>query len=269
MPVQICPECGAVCQETDTHCMECGCDIAAAERAIARRAREERGGGPIVGDQHTIEGAAAGMAEPGETSDKVRMKQFDRHLAEKLEKERTAVIITAVIALIFGVGILIAGWQTLAGASSEGAVAALKQMSYEDLRMRGLGAFADQAFIGVLLVLLGLSGLLCAAGQIRRVVQANRAIAQVKQGERPEVVGISQLTWVGLLIASFVFPPLGIVLGIIFVLSKDEPTRHLGSQMIKSAIIALVVIIAHLVWNAIADVASRQAPAPSGETAGE
>lgn len=270
MAVQICPECGAVCQETDTHCMDCGCDIAAAERAIARRAKEERGGGPSVGDQHTVEGAAAGRADPGETSEKVRLKQFDRHLAEQLEQERTPVIITAIIAIFFGAGILIAGWQTLRTAIPDAtAIEALKQMSYADLRMRGLGAFADQTFIGVLLVLLGLAGVLCAVGQIRRFFQANRAIAQVKDGERPELVGISQLTWVGLLIASFVFPPLGIVLGIIFVLSKDESTRHLGSQMIKSAIAALVVIIGHLIWNWIADMASRSAPAPSGETAGE
>lgn len=270
MAVQICPECGAVCQETDTHCMDCGVNLAEAERAIARRAREERGGGPAVGDQHTVEGAAAGRADPGETSEKVRLKQFDRHFAERLETERTAVIVTAIIALVLGIGITLAGWQTLRTAIPEaGAIEALKQMSYADLRMRGLGAFADQTFIGVLVTLLGLSGLLCAIGQTRRVIQANRAIAAVKRGERPEVVGISQLTWVGLLIASFVFPLLGIVLGIIFVLSKDESTRHLGSQMIKSAIIAIVVIVGHLIWNWIADFASREATAPSAETAGE
>ena len=170
---------------------------------------------------------------------------------------------------MFGAGILLAGWHTLSVAHADGAVAALKQMSYADLRMRGLGAFADQTFIGVLLGLLGLSGLLCAAGQTRRIILANRAIAQVRSGERPEVVGISQLTWVGLLIASFVFPPLGIVLGIIFVLSKDEGTRNLGSQMIKSAILAIVVVLAHLIWNWVAEFASRQAPTPSGDTAGE
>ncbi|MFO8082001.1 MAG: hypothetical protein R6V07_17105 [Armatimonadota bacterium] len=268
MAVQICPECGAVCQETDTHCMDCGCNIAEAERAIARRAKEERGGGAKVGDQHTIEGAAAGMADPGETSEKVRLKQFDRHLAERLEQERTAVIVTAVIALVLGAGIFLIGWQTLANATSGGAIDALKEMSYEDLRLRGLGAFANQSFIGLLLVLLGLSGLLCAVGQIRRLIQANRAIAAVKRGERPELVGISQLTWIGLLIASFVFPLLGIVLGIIFMLSKDQPTRHLGSQMIKSAIFAIVVILAHLIWNAIADFMSREPPVPSGDAAG-
>lgn len=266
MAVQICPECGAICQETDTHCMDCGCDIAEAERRIARRAKEERGGGPIVGDQHAIEGAAAGMAEPGETSEKVRLKQFDRHLAEKLKRERTAVIITAIIALVFGAAILLVGLKVL---QSAGGLEALKALEYADLRERGLGAFVVPGFYSSLTILLGLSGLLCAVGQTRRVIKANRAIAAVRRGERPEVVGISQLTWVGLLIASFVFPLLGIVLGIIFVLSKDESTRVLGSQMIKSAILALLIVIAHLIWNAIAEFASRQAPAPSAESAGE
>jgi hypothetical protein len=250
--------------------MDCGVNLAEAEREIARRAKEERGGGPAVGDQHTVEGAAAGRADPGETSEKVRLKQFDRHLAERLEKERTAVIVTAIIAFVLGVTITLIGWQTLRTVISDGgAIEALKQMSYSDLRMRGLGAFADQTFIGVLITLLGLSGLLCAVGQIRRFFLGQRAIAAVKRGERPEVVGISQLTWVGLLIASFVFPLLGIVLGIIFVLSKDESTRNLGSQMIKSAIFAIVVIVGHLIWNWIADFASREAAAPSAEAAGE
>ncbi len=262
MAVQICPECGSICQENDTHCMECGCDIIAAERAIARRAIEERGGGPIVGDKHTVEGAAAGMAEAGETSEKVRLKQFDRHLAEKLVKERSAVIVTAAIAVVFGAAIFLMGLHTLAGAHEKGALAALKLMSYKDLRERGIGAFADKTFIATLLILLGLAGLLCAAGQIQRIVTAQRAVTQVRRSERPELVGISQLTWIGLLIASFVCFPLGIVLGIVFLFSKDESTRALGSQMVKSATLALIIIVGHLIWNAIADFASRQAPAP-------
>ena len=263
MPVQICPECGAICQETDTHCMECGCDLAEAERRIARRAKEERGGGPIVGDKRTVEGAAAGMADPGETSEKVRLKTFDRHLAERLEKERAAVVVTAIIALVAGVGILLVGLKALQAA---GGMEALRALEYTDLRERGFGAFVVPGFYSLLTILLGLAGLLCAVGQIRRLVQAQQAVNQVKRGERPVLVGISQLTWVGLLIASFVAPPLGIILGIIFMLSKDEPTRALGGQMIRSAILAIVIVIAHLIWNAIAEFASRQAPVP---TAGE
>ncbi len=262
MGVQICPKCGAVCQETDTHCMDCGCDIAEAEREIARRAREQRGGGPTVGDSHTVEGAAAGRADPGETSEKVRLKQFDRHLAERLEQERPAVIVTAIIAFILGAVILLLGLKAL---QSAGGMEALKTLEYADLRQRGLGAFVVPGFYSLLIILLGLSGLLCAIGQVRRFILGQRAIAAVKREERPEVVGISRLTWIGLLIASFVCPPLGIVLGIIFVLSKDESTRHLGSQMIKSGIAAIVIVIGHLIWNWIAQMAASQAPEPSVE----
>ncbi|MFW6156688.1 MAG: hypothetical protein ACOC7J_05165 [Armatimonadota bacterium] len=245
--------------------MECGCDIAEAERKIARRAKQERGGGPIVGEQRTVQGAAAGMAESGETSEKVRLKAFDRQLAERLESERAAVVVTAIIALVFGAAILLLGLKSL---QSAGGLEAVKALEYADLRQRGLGAFAVPGFYSSLTILLGLSGLLCAAGQIQRFILGQRAIAAVGRGERPDVVGISQLTWVGLLIASFIFPLLGIVLGIIFVLSEDESTRHLGSQMIKSAIAAIVVVVAHLIWNAIAEFASRQAPPAGAEAAG-
>lgn len=254
MGLAICPKCGATIQDTDTHCMDCGVNIAEAERELARREKEMRGGGPIIGDEKVIQGAAAGMAEPGETSEKVRLKEFDRQLARTLEAERTAVVITALIALVAGFGILFGGWATLKGV---GGIVALKELSYTHLRLQGLGAFANQTFIGLLLLLLGLSGLLCAAGQIHRFIQGQRAIAQVRAGERPDVIGISTLTAWGLIIASFVCPPLGIILGIIFKLAQDESTKDLGGAMIKSAIAAIAVVVLHLIWNAIADFAAR------------
>lgn len=258
MAVRICPKCGAVVQATDTHCMECGADLAEAEREIGQREKRERGGGPIHADEPVIQGAAAGMAEPGETSEKVRLKQFDRHLADKLRAERTAVVITAVIALVFGAGILGAGWMAL---KSAGGVEALKALSYGELVDRGIGAFAQTNFIALLLMLLGLSGLLCAAGQIHRFILGQKAIGQVMRGERPPVVGISQATIIGLLIASFVCPPLGIILGIIFKLAEDESTRDLGGGMIKSALIAIAVVAAHLVWNVLSSFASQASSA--------
>lgn len=260
MAVQICPECGAVCQATDTHCMDCGCDIAEAERKIARRQKDDRRTGPILASEPTIQGAAAGMAEAGETSEKVRLKEFDKHLAEKLEKERVAVVVTAIIALVAGGAILLAGWQAL---SAAGGIEALKALSYTDLRERGLGAFVHPTFVATLLILLGLSGLLCAAGQIQRFVLGQRAIAQVKEGERPEVVGISGMTWVGLVIASFVCAPLGIVLGIIFMLGQDDETKRLGGQMLRSALLAIAVVVIHLIWNAIVSFASQGPSAPA------
>ncbi len=259
MGMSICPKCGAMVRPTDTHCMDCGADLAEAEREIARREKETRGGGPLVGDPQTVQGAAAGMAAPGETSEKVRLKEFDRHLAEKLERERAAVIVTAVIALIAGGAILLLGLSELGKA---GGMEALRALSYGDLRTRGLGAFADRGFLSALMILLGLSGLLCAAGQVHRFVVGQRAIAQVKRAERPDLVGISVLTWYGLLIASFVCAPLGLILGIIFKFGQDQDTRTLGGSMIKSSLIAIAVVGAHLIWNAVASFAAEHGAAP-------
>jgi len=262
MASMICPKCGAIVQQTDTHCMECGCNIAEAERELARREKETRGGGPALKDDHRPQGAAAGMADPGETSEKVRLKAFDKQLAAKLEAERAAVVVTAIIALVLGAGVLLAG---LKGLGSAGGVEALKALSYADLRAMGLGAFADRTFIATLTILLGLAGLLCAGGQIHRFVIAQKAIAQVHRGERPEVVGISEATAIGLIIASFVCPPLAIVLGIIFKLGQDENTKRLGGQMIRSALIAIAIVVAHLIWNAIASFAARGAATPAAK----
>jgi len=255
MGVVICPKCGSVVRSTDTHCMDCGVNIVEAERELVRREKETRGGGPLVGDGHTIQGAAAGMAEAGETSEKVRLKEFDKHLAEKLMRERSAVLVTAIIALVAGALVLGAGLGTLKNA---GGMAALRALEYADLRERGLGAFADQGFLALLMSLLAVGGLLCAAGQIHRLVVAHKAVNQVRSGERPDVIGVSPLTWWGLLVASFVCPPLGVVLGIIFKFGQDEETRHLGGSMIKSALIAIGVIVAHLIWNALAGFAASQ-----------
>jgi hypothetical protein len=258
MGVIICPKCGAVVHATDTHCMDCGVNIVEAERELAQREKQERGGGPLVGTAQAVAGATAGMAEPGETSEKVRLKEFDKHLAEKLIHERSAVVVTAIIALVAGALVLDAGLRMLRNA---GGMAALRALKYGELRERGLGAFADEGFLALLMLLLAVGGLLCAAGQIHRVVIAYRAVNQVRSGQRPDVVGISPLTWWGLLLASFIFPPFGLVLGIIFKFGQDAETRHLGGSMIKSAVIALAVIGVHLAWNALASFA-----APNGSS---
>ncbi len=254
MGIYICPNCGAVVQQSDTNCMECGANIADAERELTHRAKQERGGGPMVGDVTAVQGAAAGMAEAGETSEKVRLKEFDKQLARKLARERAAVVVTVVIALIVGGVIFVLGLGALGKA---GGMEALKALSYGELRDKGLGAFADQTFMATLMILLGLAGLLCAAGQIHRFVVGQKAIAQVKRGERPDVIGISPLTWYGLLIASFVCAPLGIILGIVFKFGQDEETRRLGGSMVTSAVIAVAVVAAHLIWNAVAGFATQ------------
>jgi len=203
--------------------MECGVEIAKARRELAEREKQDRSGPTLVREalQEAAIGAKAGVAAAGETAAKVRLKTFDKQLAEKLSRERVAVVVTAAIGLIAGIVILALGLSTL---KSVGGLAVVKELSYGDLRAQGFGAFGNMAFIGTIITLLGVAGLLCGVGQAIRVVTATQAIAAVKRGERPVIVAISNCTRSGLLLASLLAPPLGLILGIIFKLGEDEET---------------------------------------------
>ncbi|MCD6360497.1 MAG: zinc ribbon domain-containing protein, partial [Armatimonadetes bacterium] len=206
MGTDICPNCGAIIQDTDTVCMDCGVNIAEAKRKVAEKSLAERGGVAVSSQPSAVQGAAAGMAEAGETSEKVRLKAFDKHLAEKLARERAAVLLTFFLALVIGLVILAVGLGMLRNA---GGVTALKALDFNDLRSKGLGMYGDLTFTAILVLLTGLAGLLCAVGQMRRYMLAGRAIAQVKRNERPDVVKISSWTWIGMVLASLAVPPLG------------------------------------------------------------
>ncbi len=260
MASEICPQCGAICQDTDTHCMDCGADLATTKRQVAEKSMAERGGVALSSEPQVAQGAGAGMAEAGETSEKVRLKEFDKHLAKTLAKERGAVIVTAIIALVIGAIVLVVGFGTL---QRVGGLSAIKDLDFAYLRSEGIGAFGDLTFTGILTILTGVAGLLCAVGQTRRVMLANRAIAQVKRSERPEVVGISSLTWAGLLLLSAACAPVGLILGIIFKLGQDQETRSLGGMMIKVSAIAIGLVVVNIVWNLLAGVAASHAPAPA------
>jgi hypothetical protein len=265
MASQICPECGAVIQATDTHCMECGTDVVKARRELAEKEKRERGAPAIDPNKAAVvQGARGGMAAPGESVEKVRLKTFDKQLADKLTKERVAVILTAAMALAIGLVILFVGLKTLMGA---GGLAAVRDLSYVGLREQGFGAFANMSFTGSAVTLLGIAGLLCAVGQSIRVVTATQAIAAVRRSERPDVVCISLWTKGGLLLASLLVAPFGIVLGIIFKMGEDEETQWLGGTMIKAGILSLAFIGVNLIWNLLADVASRPAPPPGANAA--
>lgn len=246
-------------QAGEQYCLECGVDVAKARREMAEREKRDRA---ITVDPdaaaEAAAGARAGVAVHGETSEKVRLKAFDRQLAQKLVRERVAVIVTAVLGVVVGIAILVVGLSTL---KSAGGLAAVKELSYGALREKGLGAFADLSLTGSSLVLLGLAGLLCALGQSIRVVTATRAIAAARRGERPPVVAISPFTKTGLLVGSLLLPPFGLILGIIFKLGQDEETRWLGGRMIWAAVVCIVVVGAHLIWNLLASVAG-----PTGTT---
>ena len=44
MGTDICPSCGTIVQETDSHCMDCGADLAEARRKVREKSLVERGG---------------------------------------------------------------------------------------------------------------------------------------------------------------------------------------------------------------------------------
>ena len=258
MPVEICPNCGAVLQDTDTHCMECGVEIAAAKRELSQKLKRERADRVSASQPSAVAGAGAGLAEAGETSDKVRLKEFDKQLAEHLVKERGAVIMTAVIALVIGVVVLMMGLSAL---SKVGGLDAVKSLDFNYLRGLGLGMFGDVTFMAVLTLLTGVSGLLCAIGQTRRFFSANRAVAQVRRSERPDIVGISGVTRAGLLLASVVCAPLGLILGIIFKFGRDQQTKELGGAMLRVSAAVIGLVVVNILWNAVAGFTASHTPA--------
>ena len=42
MASEICPKCGAILQDADTHCMDCGVEIAAAKRELSQKLKRDR-----------------------------------------------------------------------------------------------------------------------------------------------------------------------------------------------------------------------------------
>ncbi len=176
---------------------------------------------------------------------------------------------TVVIALAIGVVVLIMGLGAL---SKAGGMDAIKSLDFNYLRGLGLGMFGDSTFTALLTILTGVSGLLCAIGQTRRFFSANRAVAQVKRSERPDIVGISGVTRAGLLLASVVCAPVGLILGIIFKFGRDEETKELGGSMLKISAAVIGLVVLNILWNMVAGFAASQAPTNSvtpGASSGE
>ena len=257
MAHQICPKCGSIIEDTDTHCMDCGTEIAAARRQMSEKIKIDREGIAVSSQPQAVVGAAAGLADVGETSEKVRLKEFDKHLAGTLSRERGAVVLTAIIGLVIGAVVLWLGLQSLKNA---GGIEAIRELDFGDLRSKGLGAFGDPTFISILVILTGVAGLMCAVGQTRRFMLAGRAIAQIKRSERPDVVHISAWTWMGLLLASVTVAPLGLILGIMFTMGKDEDTKALAGSMIKVSAVVMGLVFLDVVWDLVGGFAASQTP---------
>jgi len=203
--------------------------------------------------------AAAGVAT--DVGEDTRLREFDQQLAQTLQAERGAAILTAIIGVVIGVVCLVVGLKLL---STVGGLKALSILTPGYFKEKGFGIFGDQVALGAGSLALALAGLLTFIGQLHRAWTGHQAIQDVKFGGRPRVVGISTFTVLGLLIASFVVPLFGIVLGIIFKLSKDEDTHDLGGKMIWAAVLAIVLFGINLLMGLASNLKSA---APAAKTA--
>ena len=248
-----CPKCATKVSRWDTVCIECGSPLVADEQIDYDTAVTA---GIVVGQ--TVVGAAAGMAEPGENSEKTRLRVFDKHLAQQLSKERPAIVVLTIISL----GLALALTHVAAGLFRKlpGGLLSYKEFELNALISQRFGMMVDPQVLFVVAAGLALAGYLCTAGEAVRFVAASRAIAAVKAGQIPDVVGVTVLTRFGLMLAAALLPPVGLILGIILKLSQSNELRELGGKMIylASAVIALVLL--GVVWDVMAEFAQSRKP---------
>lgn len=249
-------------QPTDSVCVGCGLDLVEARKKVAAEAAQST---PVSSSQPQVaveNPAAAGIAT--DVGEDTRIREFDEQLAQTIRAEIPAAIVTALIGLVAGIVFLVVGLR-LAGPA--GGLKALASLTPGHLRELGFGAFGDRLFQGAMAVALGAAGLLVFVGQCHRVYTGYQAIQDVKFGGRPRVVGISSFTTAGLMLASFILPPLGLIVGIIFKLSKDSDTRDLGGRMITAAIVAVALFLLNLLIglaSALKNVKPATPKAPAG-----
>jgi len=252
-----CPRCAAEVGPSDTVCVECGCPLEPEQDDDARPRPE------IMTHVHgaaSTNAAAAGVALPGETSEKTRLRVFDEHLAEKLIKARPAIIVLAIISVVAGLILTFAAGRLLA---QIGGFAALKDIDLIALRAKRFGMIWDPQVLFVISGGLSLAGYLCGLGELMRFIASCRAIAAVKAGEIPNVVGLAALTHVGLLVGALVLPPLGIVLGIVFKVAEPTDLKELGGQMLYISFLVVAIVLGAILWDAMAEMAGRHKPLSS------
>jgi len=261
--LQKCPRCGEAVQPTDTHCMGCGLDlIEAAQKLTETAAQAAPTQRPAVAITNP---AAAGIAT--DVGQDTRLREFDEQLAEELQAGRSAAIVGAILGLLIGLAMLLMG---LGIASKNGGVGvALKAVTPAYLRTAGILGMLEAPFLAAVCIALGLAGLLVFVGQLHWAYAAHQAIQDIKLGGRPAVVGLSAFTVAGMLLASFFFPLLGFVLGIVFLFSKDPDTHDLGKRMILVALAAIVYVLLNFVWGLAANLKAMATPTPSVEAVPE
>jgi len=257
MLLERCPKCNGKVAPADTQCLDCGEDLVK-HRGELRKAATTR---KVLSQKEKIEMAqkAAAAAARGrgfgvETSEETRLRTFDKHEAEKTRQEMITAWATAAIGLIIGIVLLKMGLDKYKAA---GGVAGWRELSVAKLRTSD--TLFGEAFVGLVLLGLTLSSLLCAIGQTFRALVAHKSVAAVQRGEKPEVVYIHPATRFGLILASVFCPPAGFLFGLLMKLfGRDEDTKSLGGAMLLAALAVLAIVLANL----LSGLAAGLKPAP-------
>ena len=264
MRMTTCPNCRAKVSQTDTHCMDCGVDLIATRNDIAKQAARNA---PTVAKPASTGAAlgspaAAGIVAPGETAEEKRLRVFDQQQASELRKQRPAIAVTALLSLVFTIGLAATTKGYLLKA---GGLAGLKTLTYAQFKALGLGVVGEPRVTSIICAGLALAAFLCFVGEVLRLWAVSSAITAVARNEIPNVVGIVVFTMVGLAIAAFFCPPLGIVVGVLLKLSRDPDTSSMGTTMIYAGLLSAGIVVMNTIWNLAG--ANLKTAAPAREPA--
>jgi hypothetical protein len=266
MLLERCPKCDGKIAPSDTHCLDCGEDLVAHREELRKSATQRKqltAKEKIEIAQRAAKAAARGRAFGVESSDETRLRTFDKHEAEKTKQELLTAVATAAIALILGVILLKVGLDKF---KANGGVGGWQKLSMAGLRHTDV--VFGETFLGIVVLGLALSSLLCAIGQTFRAVIAQRSIRAVERGEKPEVVYIHSATRFGMTLASVFCPPGGFICGLMMRLfGRDEDTKSLGGTMLLASVAVVVILLVNFLWGFAS--ALKPAPektAPGGKT---
>jgi hypothetical protein len=261
MRLEKCPRCNDPITKTDVVCVGCGLDLVEAEKKLTNQVAEAASVGkrPQVGKP----GAASGQAT--DVGQDTRLHVYDEFHSEELQKEKSGAVASAVIAWVAGI-VFVGVALTFLGKAG-GIAGMIHSVTPATMREKGFGIFDDSGVLAAVAFGMGIAGILVGIGQTQRVKLVRDAIEDVRFGGRPTVVGIPSWTAAGLIIAGFVVPPLGIIVGIILKLSKDPDTRDLGTRVLMAGGAAIALFVVNELWGMAAqlkEVAPKDRVVPGG-----
>ncbi len=263
MRLERCPKCNAKIALLDTQCLDCGEDLVKHQEELRKAATTKR----VLSHKERIEmaqraaaAAARGRAFGVETSEETRLRTFDKYEAQKAKQEMITAWATAAIGLAIGIVLLRIGLDKY---KATGGVAGWRGLSMA--KLRHTDALFGETFLGLVLLGLALSSLLCAIGQTFRAIVAHKSIAAVARGEKPRVVYIHPTTRFGLILAAVFCPPAGLLFGLLMKLfGRDEDTKSLGGAMLLAAVAVLAIGLLNFLWG----LAAGLRPPPEGVAPG-